>query len=175
MAKGSRGGKVERPSEAFVRNMILTRRQKLDENGRPWSQKRLAAELKRIGSPLDEAAIAKLETDRRRLTLDDALEIAAALDVSPAYLFTPQEEGSEVKIAPRKKQTAQEVREWVRGEGPLTDTDAARRFYESQMPKEERAALSSTLEGMKRGNAEIARELDEMKRLLKTITKKGRG
>lgn len=54
-----------------------------------WSQKDLAERLAEYGLPLHQTAIAKIEAGQRKVSVDEFLVLAAALDVSPLWLLLP--------------------------------------------------------------------------------------
>jgi transcriptional regulator with XRE-family HTH domain len=113
---------VMRPSEVLARQMAAIRER------RRWSQQQLADRLAELGMPMDRTVIAKLENATRRVTLDEAFALAAALGVSPANLFLPLEAGTDVAIAPKLAVLPRAARAWVRGQQPL-HRDDARTFY----------------------------------------------
>jgi transcriptional regulator with XRE-family HTH domain len=113
-----------------------------------WSQKDLADRLHELGmeqTGWSQTKIHKLEAGKlTRVLVDDVFELAAALDVSPLYLFTPlegfdsDENALKVWIGGKLARWPREVRQWVRGVRPLLhpgdyrDDEEARRgqrFY----------------------------------------------
>ena len=70
-----------RPSEVFAEQMRIQRERK------GWTQKQLAARLGKLGYVVHQTTVGKWETGERRITIDEALVISVALDVSPAYMF----------------------------------------------------------------------------------------
>jgi transcriptional regulator with XRE-family HTH domain len=54
-----------------------------------WTQQELADRLNQLGAHIDRAAVAKVELEKRRLTLDEAFHYALALDVAPVHLLVP--------------------------------------------------------------------------------------
>lgn len=114
------------------------------------TQEQLADRLRRIGSALDATAIAKIETTtskRRGVSLDEALEIAAALGVSPMHLFFPREAGATVPIAPKLKEDVPLLRAhaWLAGQQPLPGYDSEPEWliFESAVSEDEMAVLGS--------------------------------
>ena len=101
---------------------------------RPMSQRQLAAALTDIGVPMSQAAVTRIETGLRNVTLDEVIGIAVVLDVAPMNLFLPID-GDEHDPVPLAQQVAAEfglARRWARGESPLRQQDV--RFYFSQAP-----------------------------------------
>jgi transcriptional regulator with XRE-family HTH domain len=84
------------------------------------SAQELADRVKALGGKLDRAAISKIESGTRNVSLDEALLLAAALDVAPVHLFFPLNDDAEVEIAPglQPVRTA-DARAWLRGLAPL--------------------------------------------------------
>ena len=112
-----------RPSEAFRVNMRETR------TARGWSQQQLAD---RAG--MDQAAISRMEQEpTRRITVDEAFDVAAALGCSPAFLFVPRSSTARMSILGRSEK-APKVRAWLRG-ASLQEADTM--FNASRMPPEE--------------------------------------
>jgi transcriptional regulator with XRE-family HTH domain len=74
------------PTQVFARRLKRAR-----ENAR-LSQDELHHRLKVLGYKLSRSAIAQIELERRRVTLDDWLALAAALGVAPLHLVVPFED-----------------------------------------------------------------------------------
>jgi len=90
-----------------------------------------------LGASTDRATIAKIESGtKKRITLDDAVTLAAALGVNPLHLITPREAESKVRLAPKLKRDSADVRTWFVGGRPLFDED--RRYYEEEVSDDER-------------------------------------
>jgi transcriptional regulator with XRE-family HTH domain len=124
-------GIPEKPSEAFARQLKFSRER------RRWHQQDLADRLRELGSPTDRATIAKIENGtKKRILLDEALMLAAALGVNPLHLITPREAGSAVRLAPKLERDSDEVRSWFVGMGALFEGD--RKTYEEEVSDDER-------------------------------------
>jgi transcriptional regulator with XRE-family HTH domain len=80
--------------ESFAEQLEGVRRRK------GWTQQQLADRMETMGLPLDRSAIAKIETQRRAVSLEEALAFAAALGVSPAALVVPRDE-TMLQLAPQ--------------------------------------------------------------------------
>jgi len=102
---------------------------------RQLSAEALAKRVKGLGGGLDRAAISKIETGTRGISLDEALLLAVALDVAPLHLFVPREDAETVALAPSLTASAREVRQWVRGQQPLPGRDD--RAYRTEVPDSE--------------------------------------
>lgn len=101
------------PSQFFSERMRETRER------RRWSQQDLALRLGEMGAPTDRATVARTETGARGISLDDALMLAAALEVSPLALILPDDEDDRVALAPSYKIDAELLRRWLVGVAPL--------------------------------------------------------
>lgn len=88
------------------------------------SAQELADKVKELGGRLDRAAIAKIESKARNVSLDEALLLAAALDVAPVHLLFPLDDAELVEIAPKLDPVnAADARSWLRGSTPLPTTN----------------------------------------------------
>ena len=115
------------PSQVFRQRMREVR-----EHGK-LSQQDLCQRLVDIGFALRRSAIREIEKGSRRISLDEALAIAAALGVAPVYMFTPFESDdpieiddrlqaeeqfttiTKLKIGEKLAMTPWEARRWTRG------------------------------------------------------------
>lgn len=117
-------------SEIFAVQMRIQRERK------GWTQKQLASRLVALGFPVHQTTVGKWESGDRRISLDDALAISAALDVSPASMIS----GAFLPVPPSAAVIALsgetppvsglEMRMWVRGQQPLWGQDERRYFTE---------------------------------------------
>ena len=86
-----------------------------------WKQFQLAERVTEMGAPMHQTAIAKIENGERKVTLDDAMRLAAALDVSPLSLILPLGDEDAMSLAPRAEpMPAKLVRAWIDGTLPVT-------------------------------------------------------
>lgn len=97
---------------------------------RGWNQQDLADALKTLNKPLSRVTITKIENGHRDVTLEEALELALALDVSPLWLLFPDPEEL-VDIGSGEFDRAAFV-EWLKGEQALPGMDALE-FHVAQM------------------------------------------
>jgi transcriptional regulator with XRE-family HTH domain len=73
-----------------------------------------------LGGALQTTAITRIERGDRDVSLEDALLLAAALDVSPLYLIVPREADVIALLAPRGRSYPPiHLREWIRGQWAL--------------------------------------------------------
>lgn len=88
--------------------------QRLRELRGQRSQQQIAKRMEVLGHPLDRSAIARIENDDRRVTVDELLVLAAALGTSPLSLLTPN---GTVEVG-RIPLDADTMRRWLSGEEP---------------------------------------------------------
>ncbi len=107
------------PPVASKPSEIAARRMREIREAKRWSQQDVADRLDEIGSPTDRATVARTEGAARGLSLDDAMMMAAALDVSPLSLSLPEDGDDLVAVGPRLMYGADYVRRWICGLAPL--------------------------------------------------------
>lgn len=95
----------------------------------------LADRVAALGGTLDRAAISKIETGKRGVSLDEALLLALAADVAPVHLFLPREDAKPVRVAPKLSATAVAARRWLRGQEPLPGGDE--KTFQVEVPASE--------------------------------------
>ncbi len=100
---------AKRPGEYVAEQVKIARQSK------GWKQSDLVARLEELGfTHWRQSKVAKIESGEvKRLALEDALALAAALGVQLPHLLAPPD--SVVEIAPKVKRSALEFRQWVRG------------------------------------------------------------
>ena len=92
---------------------------------RGWTQQRLAEAIGEHGGGLDRAAVAKIESGVRNVSIDEVFLFAAALDVPPALVLLPLGLADLVQVTPRSVVHPHLAYEWFTGQEALTD---AQRF-----------------------------------------------
>jgi len=117
------------------------------------SAQQLADRVQQLGGKLDRAAISKIESRTRNVSLDEAVLLAVALEVAPVHLFLPRDDGSAVALAPLVEVPATQAREWLRGTEQLPQGDE--KTYRTEVPDSE----------WKRARKPSARELDATEKL----------
>jgi transcriptional regulator with XRE-family HTH domain len=100
-----------------------------------WSQRDLADRLRNLGAPIDRASVARLETGKRGLSVDEAMRLAAALNVAPVHLLVDPDGDEPVQATPTDQLTPAEARDWIRGAMPLVSQDP--RGYRMNVPRAE--------------------------------------
>jgi transcriptional regulator with XRE-family HTH domain len=93
-----------------------------------WSQQELAERLTQMGHPTDRTTIARTETGKRGISLEDAVLYAAALGVPLVALMTPRDD-RQVQLTPRHRVLGDTFRAWVLGEQMLSGDDDLRFFH----------------------------------------------
>ena len=152
MAMG--GQAARRPSGVFAEQMRIQR------GRRGWTQRQLAARLAKVGLVVHQTKIGKWEAGERRITVDEALAICVALDVSPVHMIagsysdTDIAEPSIALSAATVPVSPRQMRLWVRGHQALWGQDD-KRFCTEVAPDEWRAMQRA-------GVAPLLRSLQEL-------------
>lgn len=134
------------------------------------SAQELADKVKEIGGRLDRAAIAKIESGARNVSLDEALLLAVALDVSPVHLFIPLDDKELVQVAPKLDAvSARDAREWIRGRSALPSTNE-KTFRTAWIPETEWEQQNARVEQAYQEWVRADRELRVAKVMLRTIS-----
>lgn len=90
---------------------------------RGWTQKQLAEVVAAHGGSINRAAIAKIESGVRGVSLDEWLVLAAAVNVPPPVLLLPLGGEERVHITDRAEIHPHLALDWLTGEEPLASTD----------------------------------------------------
>ncbi|MEU8535455.1 helix-turn-helix domain-containing protein [Streptomyces parvulus] len=96
-----------------------------------WSAEELGNALQGEGVKWDRFTVANLEKGKRQnVTVVELLALAKVLDAAVVNLLVPLTD-EPYQVTPALAESADVVREWVRGTKPLpgTDTEAQRTFY----------------------------------------------
>lgn len=96
---------------------VLARRVKEVRGGR--SQEWLAQTVTALGHPMHQTAIAKIEAGDRKVTVDEMLLLAVALEIPPSLLVLPVERDDDMAVTPTKNVYPWRAWEWFRGGEPL--------------------------------------------------------
>jgi transcriptional regulator with XRE-family HTH domain len=105
---------------------------------RRWTQGELADQLSDLGwGNLSRAAIAKIETEKRGVSAEELVALAAALNVSPVNLCVPDNPGEPVEISPTIRVPAQRASAWfLRDEPIVASKEKEDQFYSEIAPDE---------------------------------------
>jgi transcriptional regulator with XRE-family HTH domain len=103
------------PAQVFARAVRSAREQC------GTTQDELAERLTELGLPFDRSMVAKVEGERRGVSLDEVLGFAVALGVSPVSLLVPQSAAETVALTPNTPVESVQASLWARGYRPLTD------------------------------------------------------
>lgn len=106
------------PEQVFGERLGAIRRRR-----EGWTQAYLAERVSDFGETIDRGTIAKIETGRRGVSLNEALVLSAALGVSPIFLFFPTDPHEKVAIGDSVRAPAGAARKWVQGYRPLKMDD----------------------------------------------------
>jgi transcriptional regulator with XRE-family HTH domain len=90
---------------------------------RRWTQRELAEHLAQVGLPVDQGTVAKIESGKRALSVEDAVALAAALNVALFTLILPNDMNGEVALSPGVVATTLAARRWFSGRAPLDGID----------------------------------------------------
>lgn len=100
------------------------------------SAQQLADRVQELGGRLDRAAISKIESRSRNVSLDEAFLLAVALGVAPVHLFLPRDDGARVALTPALDDVSSvAAREWLRGQEQLPGL--AEKAYRTEVPDSE--------------------------------------
>lgn len=158
-----RAGNAETPREVLAAQLPQVR-------GRGGlTAQDLADRVGQLGGRLDRAAISKIESQSRNVSLDEALLLAAALSVEPAALFLPRDDDTPVRLAAGLTVSVGQARRWVRGVEPLPGGDAATFRYER--PASDRERLSRRLLDAEMATANAERRLQVARARLDAVSK----
>ncbi len=108
-------------SRAPLASSVLARRVK-EVRGRR-SQEWLAQTVTALGHPMHQTAIAKIEAGDRKVTVDEMLLLAVALEIPPSLLLLPVESDDDMAVTPTMNVYPWRVWEWLLGEQPLPGRD----------------------------------------------------
>lgn len=89
---------------------------------RGWTQQELARRIGEHGGSMHQTTILRTEKGERRVTLDEVVLLAAALNVPPPLLLLPLGSRSKVQITPNSQIHPHLALEWLRGDEPLVST-----------------------------------------------------
>jgi hypothetical protein len=113
-------GKALRPSEVLAKQLRTVR-----EGARPrLTTEALAKRVEELqGFPMHPTTITKIEKGDRKVTVDEWLTFAAALNVPPALLLLPLGTDDRVRITSGSQLDPDLVFDWLVGDQPLATTD----------------------------------------------------
>jgi len=154
-----RTANATRPSDVF-RTRLVDVRKALGFS----SQARLAQRLTDLGYSMHETTLTRIERGTRKVTLDDAVAIAAALDVPLTALLLPGAREELVQLTPKITVSAATTSDWLLGLSPLDDAHA--RSYSLHVTPWER--------GLERNLSQLVAEAERMQRELGTALVRAR-
>lgn len=94
------------------------------------SQGSFAKALREAGLKISQPTVHRIENGGRKVSLQEALVIAATLRVSPVHLLTPADEKVSIEITPKLTFRAPRIKSWLLSLWPLRDGDMREFAYE---------------------------------------------
>ena len=102
------------------------------------SQAQLAKHITSLGYPMTETTIARIETGERKVSLDEAFVLTAALGCQLAHSVAPTDANAKVRLAPKWTTKAGKLRQWLRGQrGGELYVEDARHYYTGALASRE--------------------------------------
>lgn len=95
---------------------------------RGWTQAQLAERLAALNYPIGQPTLAKVEKGNRKISVDDAIALAIALNVPPLNLLLPDRLDAEVSLPGQRRARSLELRRWFDARGPLLGMDESEYF-----------------------------------------------
>lgn len=76
----------------------------------------------RLSRPISAVGVRRVEAEERRVDLDDLMDFAVALEVSPITLLMPASNSGDMRVTATAtgELAAEELLAWMRGDGPLS-------------------------------------------------------
>lgn len=112
------------PSEVFRARLREVRRVK------GLTQPELSEALASVGVELNEFVITRIESGKRRVSLDEAVALAAVLGPSLLHMLVPLDD-TRVHLTPEMPERAIDARAWIRGQRPLRQADEQLFYYQT--------------------------------------------
>jgi transcriptional regulator with XRE-family HTH domain len=100
---------------------IFMSRLRVIRTTRRVTQRALAARLAELGVKLDYSAVARIEQGARGISLNEAVAIALALEVTLESLLVPSESHERIEATPAVTVDRDQYRTWVRGGDDVTE------------------------------------------------------
>jgi transcriptional regulator with XRE-family HTH domain len=127
-----------------------------------WNQQKLAERLTELGLPTRQSTIARIETGKRGVSLDDAVALSIALDIPlPNMIAGATADGSEITLAPREVWPADLANANLRGDFSLNAGEGWGNYYRLDIrPREERERFIREWEELRR-EGKIRREVSD--------------
>lgn len=118
----------------------------------------LANRCRELGATrIDRSVIAKIESRARNVSLDEAVAVAAALDMALVHLITPMDDSQEVAVTQELLVPAPAFRAWVRGQEPLPGQED--KPFRTEIPASEWRQRSARIAAAQREEASARRRL----------------
>jgi transcriptional regulator with XRE-family HTH domain len=136
---------VETPAETIARNLAELR------DRRRYSVRQLSERLKDLQHPILPSGVSKIENLERKVSAEDLVALALALDVSPTRLLLPSEAVDEVELTPAVRAPWASAWSWATGQRPLAaddepvDAAAVTQFEQENQPHRAKARSREVL------------------------------
>ncbi len=135
---GSRPLAARAPGEVFRHRLREAR------EARGMSQRELVMRVNSsLGLDMKQPTVTRIERGERKVTLDEMVVFALALDVAPVHLLVPIDSDEPIRLAPNLEASPYDTRAWIRGAMPLFQDP---RVYFSTVPRTEFDAAHGALE-----------------------------
>jgi transcriptional regulator with XRE-family HTH domain len=144
------------PTQAFALS-VKKGRQLLD-----WNQQELADRLTELGLPTRQSTVARIETGKRGVSLEDAVALSIALDISLVNMIAgAAADGCEIALAPKEVWPADLANANLRGDFTLHTGPGWGNYHRLQVrPREDRIRFQQEWDELKR-QGKIRREVSE--------------
>jgi transcriptional regulator with XRE-family HTH domain len=135
---------------------VIAQQIKALRHKRGTSQQELAKRIRET-----QSTVARIESGRRAITVEELLRIAAALDVAPVELLAGSFEPADVPVLGQLRLSPREARRWIRGDSPIPNSDEQAYFENTsaEVALERRELLAEIMDH--RNRLEVARLVAE--------------
>jgi transcriptional regulator with XRE-family HTH domain len=125
--------KAAKPIRTVVGEQVAAIRKR-----RGWTQEDLARRLADLGCGyLGRGAIAKIETEKREVSVDELVALAAALNVTPVNVCVPYGADDQVEITPKIRVPAPRARRWFYAWEPIVSGKGKEGEFFSELSPDE--------------------------------------
>lgn len=141
---------------------VISRQVRVIRDLRGLDQQELSDRITALGGHMSRATISKIESPnlKKGISVDEALLLAMALDVSPATLFFPLDDEQPVRLAANVEVAPLTARQWLRGRGLLPieveGAEVDEDFFLKTVGQAERRALDAIEDAERRMGRAVA-------------------
>ena len=135
-------GPREAPAAVKDFGTIVRRQARRIRSAQGLTVDQLAARCEELGlTDFNSTLITAIEIGRKKsVTVNEWIQLAAALNVAPIHLLVPMDSDQETWVGEKRSYPAADVRRWVQGSMPLDFTNS--RTYFTQAPEEQWAEFT---------------------------------